>query len=319
MIALYSSVHAHHDPELEYYDGQAAPYAERAARIPSILSGCRTLGIPVRTSNISISPQQLQAVHGRRYVEYLQSKCGAIGEGAQLMPSVFIGDTYTPLTRHAYEAACHAAGLAVAAAELVASGEQHAVYALCRPPGHHAERDAMMGYCYFNNAALAAQRLSAGGKKVAVLDIDYHHGNGTQHAFYDRSGVLYVSLHVDPAEAFPYGSGFSDERGVRKGLGFTRNFPLDRSATPRDYLAVLDKAVQAVQAFEPDFLVLSLGFDTYKDDPIGGLGLDIRDYRTIGNRLARGLPYPALIVQEGGYNVEMLGALSAAFLRGYTV
>jgi len=307
MIAIYSPAHTLHDPEFEYYDGQATPYAERASRIDSILDGCRRVNIPVQASNDKISLKELRSLHGEHYLRYLQSKCDGVAEDAQLMPSVFVNDTYTPLTHHTYEAARHAAGLAVSAAEMIASGMQSTVYALCRPPGHHAEQNAMMGYCYFNNAALAAQRLTSQGKKVAILDIDYHHGNGTQHLFYDRSDVLYVSIHADPAVAFPYGSGYQDERGVREGLGYTHNFPLTRVTTPQQYMATVDKATAIVNKFEPDFLVLSLGFDTYKDDPIGGLGLDERDYVAMGSRIADALAYPTVIVQEGGYNVEMLG------------
>ena len=317
MLVLYSPPHLEHNPTIEYYDGQATPYAERAARITSILEGCRSLGIPIQPIRSKVTARQLHTLHSNHYVDFLQSKCGTIAEGSQLMPSVFIKDTYTPLTKHTYQAACYAAGLAVTAAGLVANAEQKVVYALCRPPGHHAEEDAMMGYCYFNNAALAAERLTKKGKRVAVLDIDYHHGNGTQHLFYDRKDVLYVSVHADPAEAFPYGSGFRNERGLRGGLGFTHNFPLSRSVTPQQYLSTLSQAIRAVQRFEPDFLVLSLGFDTYKDDTIGGLSLEAKNYVTIGNRIAKGISCPSVIVQEGGYNVEMLGVLSAHFLQGY--
>jgi acetoin utilization deacetylase AcuC-like enzyme len=216
-----------------------------------------------------------------------------------------------------YNAARYSAGLAVAAAESVLSGKQRIVYALCRPPGHHAENDGMMGYCYFNNAAFAADRLSRNGKKVAILDIDYHHGNGTQQLFYDRGDVLYVSLHADPSVAFPYGSGFSDERGVHEGLGYTRNFPLPKTATSQQYTRTLQRAIRVINKFKPDFLVLSLGFDTYLHDPIGNLGLVEKDYASIGRQVARNIKLPTIIIQEGGYNVGALGKLSASFLQGY--
>lgn len=317
MIVLHAPAHRLHHPTVEYYNGRAEPHAEQPGRIDNILDACRRLDLQIRIVEQPLSRRQLLTLHGRHYLRFLQQTCRGIPVDEQLMPSVFVHDTYTPLTAGTLHAARLSAGLAVAAAELVVAGEQRVVYALCRPPGHHAEADAMMGYCYFNNAALAAQQLASDGRRVAILDLDYHHGNGTQHLFYERSDVLYVSIHADPTDAFPYGSGYRDERGAGEGLGYTRNFPLTRPGNVEAYLRTLRRAIRTVQNFRPDYLVLSLGFDTYQGDPIGNLGLDVADYAAVGYAVANNLAYPTVIVQEGGYNVMALGALAESFLSGY--
>jgi len=205
--------------------------------------------------------------------------------------------------------------LALIGADYIAKDGSDQLYALCRPPGHHAEHSSMQGYCYFNNAALAATALAEHGR-VAILDIDYHHGNGTQGFFYDRSDVLYVSLHADPTEAYPYKSGFADETGEGEGEGFTRNFPLPKNTTPELYLTTLQQACATINEYAPDYLIISLGFDTYKGDPIAGLGIDEDDYVHIGEMLRNNLDYPMLIIQEGGYTVDKLAILAERFLSG---
>jgi acetoin utilization deacetylase AcuC-like enzyme len=174
----------------------------------------------------------------------------------------------------------------------------------------------MAGYCYINNAAVAANELSKYGK-VAILDIDYHHGNGTQKIFYERSDVLYVSIHAAPEDAFPYSSGFKNEFGRGDGLGTNVNFPLPPETTAQKYLESLGKAFEIINKFSPDYVVVSLGFDTYENDPIGGLGIDEESFRTIGAQIKSNLAYPTLLVQEGGYAVDRLGALSEQFLNGF--
>lgn len=316
MIVLFANDHQQHDPAFELYDGRQEPYAEKAERITKLLSACKQLGLPLHELTNTPDAAVVKAMHDSVYVNYIRSKSGGIAEHDQLIPSVFIKDTYTPLTRHTYKAALTSAGIAMSGAEKLQRGEHNTVYALCRPPGHHAEHNAMSGYCYFNNAALAAQELSKHGK-VAILDVDYHHGNGTQHLFYDRSDVMYVSLHADPSIAFPYSSGFAEETGTGDGKGFTRNFPLSPDTTPEQYTQTLDLAIEVVREFEPAYVVLSLGFDTYKHDPIGNLNLNEETYNAIGELLADNLPRPTLIVQEGGYNINKLGELAKHFFTGY--
>jgi acetoin utilization deacetylase AcuC-like enzyme len=174
----------------------------------------------------------------------------------------------------------------------------------------------MGGYCYFNNAAVTANYLSRHGRG-ASLDIDFHHGNGTQHIFYDRSDVLYVSIHADPLARYPYISGFDDEQGRGAGLGSTKNYPLPLGTTDTEYIRTLDRALEDVRVFAPDYLVVSAGFDTYKDDPIGGFALTAACYEQIGQRISA-LNTPTVILQEGGYNVEALGDLAHTFLKGFS-
>jgi acetoin utilization deacetylase AcuC-like enzyme len=224
-------------------------------------------------------------------------------------------DTYTPIASKTYEAARSAVDVTLTGAKYLLGGEQ-IVYALCRPPGHHAEYKTMGGYCYFNNAAIAANYLSKHGG-VAILDIDFHHGNGTQQIFYYRPDILYVSLHADPHEKFPYSSGFANEQGAGEGFGFNRNYPLPLGTTNEQYLGVLLKALRDVQTFNPKFLIVSAGFDTYEKDPIGGFKLTIPFYQTIGKEIAN-LHLPTIIVQEGGYYIEDLGRIALSFLKGIT-
>ncbi len=170
----------------------------------------------------------------------------------------------------------------------------------------------MGGYCYFNNAAIATSNLSSQGK-VAVLDIDFHHGNGTQEAFYDRNDVLYSSIHVNPKQRYPYTSGFIEEIGVGKGRGYNHNYPLPEGTSDKEYLETLDLVIPKIKEFKPDYLVVSLGFDTFIDDPIGGFKLTKNVYSEIAQRI-KTIQLPTLIIQEGGYNIEHLGSLAANFL-----
>jgi acetoin utilization deacetylase AcuC-like enzyme len=316
MLVLYADDYLLHVPKYEYYDGKKTPHAEQPDRIARILSACKAMQLPVREISTNAPIQAVKNLHDVHYINYLRDKCASIRNEGQIMPSSYIRDTYTPLTRHTYEAALKSAELAILAARSVHQGEESTVYALCRPPGHHAEPDAMMGYCYFNNASLAADELSQHGK-VAILDVDYHHGNGTQSIFYDRSDVLYVSLHADPASAFPYNTGFVDEKGTGKGQGYNVNIPLPQDTNPEGYIKNLKKASTIINKFQPDYLVLSLGFDGYESDPIGGLGLRLQDFTAIGSAIAKDLDYPTVIVQEGGYNVSKLESLATHFLEGY--
>jgi acetoin utilization deacetylase AcuC-like enzyme len=245
------------------------------------------------------------------------------GEGADLprrsdrplWGGLWCTDAVTPLKRRTYDVAKGSAETALTAARLVATGREPEVYALCRPSGHHAGPRLFGGYCYFNNAVLAADLLAEQGA-VAILDIDFHHGNGTQEFCYENPRIFTTSLHADPAVEYPYFWGYAHERGAGKGKGANRNYPLPLGATNEDYLATLDKAIRAVRRFKPAFLVISAGFDTHKDDPIGGLGMTVRVYPEIGRRLgAVGLP--TVICQEGGYRGSTLGRCVHAFLSGF--
>lgn len=207
--------------------------------------------------------------------------------------------------------------VALTAADLVASGEPTA-FALCRPPGHHAGRSTMGGYCYLNNAAIAAQRLlDRGADRVSVLDIDYHHGNGTQEIFYRRGDVQVVNIHCDPRHAFPYFLGHADERGQGAGEGANLNLPLAPGADFAVWGEALDTACEAIGDHAPDVLVVSLGVDTWRGDPISSFQLDTEDYPRIGERIAR-LDLPTLVVMEGGYAVDEIGVNVVELLAALT-
>lgn len=225
-------------------------------------------------------------------------------------------DTMTPLVEGTYAAARSAVDIAMSALDTVLGGDRVA-YALCRPPGHHAGTSVIGGFCYFNNAAAAAAAmLDEAQAPVAVLDLDYHHGNGTQQIFYEVPEVRYVSLHGDPERAFPYYTGRAAESGQGAGAGANRNFPLAEGCTDDEYLAVVDTALDLIAAGRPAGLVVSLGFDTYQLDPICDLGLTTDGYRRIGRRVA-GLGLPTVVIQEGGYYVPDLGANARSWLRGF--
>lgn len=215
-----------------------------------------------------------------------------------------------------WPAAEEAAGVAVTAARH-ALGDSTAVYALCRPPGHHATADQFGGYCYLNNSAIAAQSLlDTGLRRVTVLDIDYHHGNGTQSVFYARSDVLSVSIHADPDFEFPWFSGHADESGAADGEGWNLNLPLAAGSTLKTWLHALDRALDRIAASRSEALVVALGVDTYKGDPLGTFTLDTSDYTTIATRI-RALDVPTVIVQEGGYATDAIGDNVAAFLEAF--
>ena len=225
-------------------------------------------------------------------------------------------DTATPIVEGTAAAARAAVDIGLTALDRVLAGAPLA-YGLCRPPGHHAGRNLMGGYCFFNNAAIVAQALvDRGAERVAILDVDFHHGNGTQQIFWEREDVLYVSLHGDPVAAYPYYSGFATERGAGPGEGRTLNLPLAPGTDGTAYVAALEEALDAIRTFDPDApLVVSLGFDTFHADPICDLALVTDDYRRIGE-LIGGLGGSVVALQEGGYAVEAIGANAVAFLGG---
>jgi acetoin utilization deacetylase AcuC-like enzyme len=223
-------------------------------------------------------------------------------------------DTSSPIFAHTWTAAYWAAQTALAGAQALYAGET-AAYALCRPPGHHAGHDMFGGFCYLNNAAIAAQWLAASGGRVAVLDVDFHHGNGTQEIFYERSDVLTVSLHVDPHSEYPYFWGHADEVGAGVGAGHNLNLPLALGTELHGYLLALEVAVQRIRDFAPGFLVVSLGVDTFEGDPVGGFRLQTADFPRLGAAV-RTLGVPTLVVQEGGYALGALGLNVVGFLRG---
>jgi acetoin utilization deacetylase AcuC-like enzyme len=244
------------------------------------------------------------------------------GEGARLprkmsplWGGLYCTDAVTPIMGRTYEVAKGSAEAAMSGAMRLLDGRVREVYALCRPSGHHAGPRVFGGYCYFNNVATAAELLAAEGL-VAILDIDYHHGNGTQEFFAERKDVLTCSIHGDPTHEYPYFWGYATERGIGQARGTNLNLPLPLGSGDNAYLAALDRAIRAIRRFKPAFLIIAAGFDTHTDDPIGGLELTTAVYPELGRRLGA-LPYPTLICQEGGYNTDVLGRCVHGFLSGF--
>jgi acetoin utilization deacetylase AcuC-like enzyme len=316
--------------------GRFKPHPEVPQRATGILRSLRERGLGEPMAPRRFAPEVLTAVHDPGLIEFYQRVLPAwearTGRPGPVLPDVFAlrrldhrpedpvrqagwycFDPQTPLLEATWEAAWEAAACALTGAELLLEGERLA-YALCRPPGHHAGRDYYGGYCYLNNAALAARRLLDGGRP-AILDIDYHHGNGTQDIFYASAEVLFVSLHADPDRSYPCFSGYREERGTGAGLGFNLNLPLPPGTGEADYRAALAQALEKIRAFRPDFLVVSLGVDTVRGDPVGGLDLRVDSFPGLGGMIAV-LGLPTLVVQEGGYSLRLAGGCVAGFLAG---
>lgn len=228
--------------------------------------------------------------------------------------NVAVADLACPIGPHTWRSVLRSAHAAQAAAQTVLDGGGIA-YALCRPSGHHAQHARAGGFCYLNNSAIAASTLRRRHARVAVLDIDAHHGDGTQQIFYERADVLTVSTHADPSGYYPWYTGYSHERGTGEGEGCNLNLPLAHGSGNAEFAEALGKAVAAIERFQPQALVLPLGFDTYKDDPISVLKFDMEAFRLAGARV-RALGLPTVVVQEGGYMVEAIGAALDAFLDG---
>jgi len=307
-------------------------YVQAPVRLSVILREINKTGLFVRQSPRRVSEKYVKQVHDADFVDYLRRACEQMPPGKSIYPIIFpirnvlrppkdvelqVGyycmDTFTPLNHNAYLAARGAVDCAVTGAELLLEGFPLA-YALVRPPGHHAERRAFGGFCYFNSAAVAAHYLSQYGR-VAILDVDFHHGNGTQDIFYERADVFTVSIHGDPHTAYPHFSGFADEQGQGPGAGFNLNLPLPDGITPERYRRALRKALVRIADFAPQHLVVCLGLDTAKADPTGTWSLAADDFRENG-RLIGALGLPTLVVQEGGYRTRTLGTNARHFFEG---
>jgi acetoin utilization deacetylase AcuC-like enzyme len=340
MKIIYSPRHRLHAPGLEFTARANAllPHPESPRRADNLLAALKERGLGAVMEPHPYSEDVLTSVHDSGLIAFLKNIAAAwterLGGEVPAVADVFafrprparpprdifhqVGyycfDPQTPVLPGTYQAALTAARCALTGSELLLSGESP-VYALCRPPGHHAGRDFYGGYCYFNNAALAARRLAAGETRTAVLDLDFHHGNGTQDIFYDSAEVLYVSLHADPNSAYPYFSGYEEERGEGPGEGTTCNHCLPRRCGDARYLACLDTARREISAFRPAFLVVSLGLDPLQDDPVGDLGISPAGFAAAGRKLAE-LGLPLLVVQEGGYAVDRVAEAAVSFFQG---
>lgn len=307
-------------------------YVEAPVRIPAILREIEPTGLFAAVERRRFSEKYIEEVHDPKLVNYIKRMSAAhaaddsvypyvfpirnaarLPEDLDLRAGYFTIDTFTPLNGSVFPAAKAAVDCGLTAAESIVRGYRLA-YALVRPPGHHAEKRVFGGFCYFNTAAVAANYLSRWGK-VAILDIDYHHGNGTQDIFYERQDVFTVSIHGHPQFAYPYFNGFAEEKGSGEGTGYNLNHPLPENISPLDYKFVLGKALRSIIRFRPVFLVIALGLDTAKGDPTGSWTLKAKDFNSIG-RMIGSLRLPILVVQEGGYNTRNLGINARHFFEG---
>jgi len=338
---FWDEVQLQHAPQFFLQRGQVRPNFEIPARAQALLEGVAALGlVPERPADASEAV--LETVHGPAYLDFLRTAhadWSAMEEaGPEVVANIhpapemlahgarpgsgpiaragwFTADASCPIGPHTWTAALSAARCALAAAEEAVAGRS--AYALVRPPGHHAYPARAGGHCYVNNAALAVERLRAGGAaRVAVLDIDSHHGNGTQGAFWERGDVLFASIHGDPGGYYPWYVGHADERGAGAGEGWNLNLPLPRGSGDASWLEALDTALAAIGRFGPDAIVLSLGFDASEHEPLNYLAVTEGGFARAGERIGA-LRVPTAIVQEGGYNVDMLGRLLARFLTAY--
>lgn len=338
MKVIFSELQKDHFPLHFLSSGAPQANPEVPERADRLLQAALAAGLELlEPEDAGLEP--LAAVHTPEYLQFLQNIyrrwCYIDGASAEVVPNIHpdrrdgaypasaVGqagfhmlDTGCPIAATTWGSALVSAHTAVQGAALLLDDEASA-YALCRPPGHHAGKDFAAGFCYLNNSAIAAQELLAEFGRVAILDIDVHHGNGTQDIFYQRSDVLTISLHADPQRFYPFFWGHASERGEGAGLGYNLNLPLPRGTGDKDYLEVLGKALNRIEAFAPGALVVALGLDAHKADPFQGLAVSTAGFGKIASRIAA-LELPTLLVQEGGYLSAELGDNLQSFLEGFT-
>lgn len=340
MLTVYSDDHRLQNAQFELIDGKLLPPFENPQRVDRVLAQVRQVGLGAVLPIIEFGLEPILRVHDPQYVAFLQTAWSdwVAAHGAyDALPlnwavrtmrhdripvtidgklSYYSFDAGTPITSGTWGAITASANVALTAQQQISQGA-NAAFALCRPPGHHAAKDFYGGYCFFNNAAIAAQAFrDAGAARVVVLDLDYHHGNGTQAIFYDRADVLFVSLHSHPSQDYPYFLGFEDELGEGQGEGYNFNYPLPWGTDWSQYQLAFDAAICQINAYSPDVVVLSLGVDTFEHDPISEFKLKSEDYLRIGKGLA-GLKKPILFVMEGGYAIEQIGVNTVNVLVGF--
>ena len=339
MKTIFSDKHALQSVETEFYRGKWVEAFEIPRRAELVLAEVKraNLGPVIAPESFGLAP--VLATHDADFVHFLETAWEAwkaeVGpipaypniwppRRSRMIPTVRPGaelgryavDMSSPILPGTGEAARAAVDSALTGVQLIEAGDPTA-FALCRPPGHHAGRDYFGGYCFLNNAAIAAQHFrDLGAERVAVLDIDYHHGNGTQDIFYDRGDVLTVSIHGDPVQEYPYYIGFADETGEGAGLEANLNLPLPWGSDFQAWSAALDQGLDRIRSFAPDRLVVSLGVDTFQDDPISHFLLQSTDYPQIGAKIAA-LGVPVLFVMEGGYAIEAIGVNAVNVLKGF--
>jgi acetoin utilization deacetylase AcuC-like enzyme len=341
MKIFYTPIHRKHDPPYEGYNGDGVmPSYEKALRAEIVRTALKNTNWAEFHSPSNFGLDPILTIHSAAYLEYLRSayqdwQVYSPVDGMAFIPGTFtidykrarllrgdeqagffLLDTTVAISPGTYTAALSAVDCALSGAQALVAGDMVS-FALTRPPGHHAGTEICGGYCYFNNAAIAAQWLSHVGK-IAILDVDYHAGNGTQEIFYQNPNVLTVSLHADPAFEYPYYGGQAEHTGEGPGYGFHRNFPLPKDTNQTQYLRALEKALKLITEFAPNYLVISAGMDTYYKEPLGSFKLSQESIYMIGKQIAS-LKLSSLIVMEGGYHLQSLGDNFVAFLEPFVL
>ncbi|MBB3258824.1 acetoin utilization deacetylase AcuC-like enzyme [Paraburkholderia bannensis] len=325
-----------HHPCTYLSRGQMREPQEVPQRATRLAAAARSLDFDVREpADLGTAP--LAAVHDMSYLRFLEEahadwKRMPDDWGDEVMSNIFVrepnplrgvlaqaarylADGSCPVGENTWRAAYWSAQSALAAAHCINDGERES-YAISRPPGHHARADAAGGFCYLNNAAIAAQSLRSRFRRVAILDTDMHHGQGVQEIFYGRDDVLYISIHGDPTNFYPVVAGYEEERGAGEGEGYNVNLPMPHGASEAQFFERVDAALRVLRRFEPDALVLALGFDIYKDDPQSKVAVSTEGFGKLGQAIGA-LDLPSVIVQEGGYHLESLEDNARAFFGGF--
>ena len=337
MLTYFHPEQLKHHPRTYLSRGQMRTPQEVPERALRLVEAAKSLDFDVREP-ADFGHKPLAAVHGMNYLRFLEEAHAEWKKvpqdwGDEVMSNIYVregnplrgvlgraarylADGSCPIGPDTYVSAYWSAQCAVAAAAALNEGAREA-YALCRPPGHHARAEAAGGFCYLNNAAIAAQALRERFGRVAILDTDMHHGQGVQEIFYGRDDVLYVSIHGDPTNFYPVVAGYEDERGAGEGDGYNINLPMPHGSGEAVFFDQLEVALRAVRRFQPDALVLALGFDIYKDDPQAMVAVTTEGFGRLGGAIG-GLGLPTVIVQEGGYHIDSLRDNARAFFGGFS-
>ena len=339
MQTFYSEDHRLHHANAELNEGQLMPCFEMPSRADMVLAQVKRTELGPISAPLDYGIEPIKRIHDADFVDFIQTawpRWSALGREHDMLPlawpmrrmpmrcpddidgqlGYYSFDAGAPLTANSWQAIYSSAQVALSAQAHIVAGA-HSAFALCRPPGHHAGIDYMGGYCYLNNAAIAAQAmLDQGARRVAILDVDFHHGNGTQDMFYQRADVLFTSIHGDPRNEYPCFSGYADERGEGVGLGYNLNYPLPAGSNWDAWSRALNDALRQIAGFGADYLVVSLGVAPSLADPISSFKLDSPDYLTMGEMIAK-LGLPTLFVMEGGYAVEEIGINAVNVLTAF--
>ncbi len=340
MKTIYNAAHIQHRAEHEFFRGEKVPAFEKPERADWVLAAIKRAELGEIVAPAAHDDATTLKIHSQRYVDFL--RCAhdeylALGGKGDAFPAtwpirgmrsdvepqnfaarmgLYSFDAGSPLTAGTWAATRGGVDCALTAVDLMNAGEQSA-FVLTRPPGHHAGKDFFGGYCFLNHAAIAAQALrDSGCARVAILDVDYHHGNGTQDIFYERNDVFFASIHGDPMTEYPFYLGHANEQGHGAGFGFNLNLPLTAGCPVETWFAGLDQALKSIVNFGPDALVVSLGVDTFEGDPISHFKIKTSDYPRMGDAIAQ-LKLPTLFAMEGGYAVAEIGDNVVGVLQGF--